>query len=472
MDNRLIQLLVVILLVVNTLVSVDPSCKGIYNTHEINRNEPTFVSSVSNGKRFIVGQGYDKINIVHVYGTPYEMGLALGKLMSKELQQLIPEYFAYLDKTIEDALKVLPKVRNRKSFRTSACHYIDPSLFQFVAQWIAELGLPGALDLNYEITRFYTPPWYDEELRGVAAGSGVSYDDLRRLNLIPELIKAACTVLGAWGDSTVSSTLVHLRSLDWDEKAPIAKYATVTIYHPNSSYEGYQHYFHQYYKENYSKSYAFANFGYAGLLGSLGAYSELSIGLGQKVWITDEKDITTRFGNPWTYVLRDVVQFSNSIDSALSMLINAHRTCSIHLGLGQYDRNTSIESNRIIDFVGIEYSAREFNVFNWEDMYNTPHHPILRDVVYWDPHPQPSNNPCLGSLLVDHYGRLDPPTIIRNITSLLETGNTISLVLDYAENAAYIAYSAPDDPKGPIEAFNRAHTRLDMAKLFAESAPS
>jgi hypothetical protein len=53
----------------------------------------------------------------------------------------------------------------------------------------------------------------------------------------------------------------------------------------------------------------------------------------------------------------------------------------------------------------------------------------------------------------------------------LETGNTLNLVLDYAENAAYIAYSAPDDPKGPIEAFNRVHTRIDMAKLFAEPAP-
>ena len=89
----------------------DPSCKGTYNTHDILRDEPTFVSSVTNGKRFVVGQGYDKINIVHVYGgTPYDMGYALGTLMRKELNELIPEYFAYLDKTIEDALKVVPAV--------------------------------------------------------------------------------------------------------------------------------------------------------------------------------------------------------------------------------------------------------------------------------------------------------------------------------------------------------------------------
>jgi len=288
------------------------------------------------------------------------------------------------------------------------------------------------------------------------------------MNLLPELIKGGCSVIGAWGPSTRSETLLHLRSLDWDYHAPIAKYATITVYHPNASYEGYEKHFHDYYKQPYQSSYAFANFGYLGLLGSIGAYNEVSIGLGQKVWITNEQDITTRFGNPWTYVLRDVVQFSSTINQALTMLLNAHRTCTVHLGLGEFHRNTS-QTN--VDFLGIEYSDKEMNIFSWRDMYNTSHHPVLQDVVYWDPYVQPSNNACLGSLLTEHYGRLDPPTIIRNITSLLRTGNTLNLILDYAENAAYMAYSAPDDPQGPIEAFNRVHTRIDMAKLFTEQPP-
>jgi exportin-7 len=291
------------------------------------------------------------------------------------------------------------------------------------------------------------------------------------MNLLPELIKAACTVLGAWNESTVSSGLLHVRSLDWDAEAPIAQFATVTIYHPNASYPGYAEHFHKYYKQQNYTSHTFANFGYVGLIGSLNAYSEASIGLGEKVWITKEQDITSRFGNPWTYVLRDVVQFADSIDTALTMMINAQRTCSIHLGLGSYERNTSTNSNPIMGFRGIEYSAKEFNVFNWQDMYDTPAHPRLKNVVYWDKHPQPSNHPCLGSLIVDAYGHLDPETIIRNITSLSKTGDALNLVFDYAENAAYIAYSAPDDKQGPLEAYNRVHIRLDMAKLFAEPAP-
>ena len=85
-------------------------CKGVLNTNEIVRDEPRFVNSIPNGKHFVVGDGYDKINIVHVYGnTPYDMGYALGKLMSEDLKQLVPEYFAYLDNKIEDIIKILPR---------------------------------------------------------------------------------------------------------------------------------------------------------------------------------------------------------------------------------------------------------------------------------------------------------------------------------------------------------------------------
>ncbi|CAF1459144.1 unnamed protein product [Rotaria sordida] len=60
----------------------------------------------------------------------------------------------------------------------------------------------------------YTPPWYDEELQAFAIGSDILYEDIRRLNLFPELIKATCSVLEAWDKSTLSATLLHLRSLD------------------------------------------------------------------------------------------------------------------------------------------------------------------------------------------------------------------------------------------------------------------
>lgn len=89
----------------------NPACSGSLNTKAIVTEEPRLVNTVPNGKRFTVGEGYDQINIVHVYGgTPYDMGLAFGKLMSKELNELIPEYFKYLEAEVEQIIKILPPV--------------------------------------------------------------------------------------------------------------------------------------------------------------------------------------------------------------------------------------------------------------------------------------------------------------------------------------------------------------------------
>lgn len=91
--------------------ATNPACNGQLNLNDIVRDEPRFVNEVTNAKHFIVGKGFDQINIVHVYGnTPYEMGYAFGKLMSQDLKGIIKEYFEYLDKHVEGYFKDLPPV--------------------------------------------------------------------------------------------------------------------------------------------------------------------------------------------------------------------------------------------------------------------------------------------------------------------------------------------------------------------------
>ena len=33
--------------------------------------------------------------VLHVYGTPYQMGLAYGQLMNKEINEIVPDFFNY-----------------------------------------------------------------------------------------------------------------------------------------------------------------------------------------------------------------------------------------------------------------------------------------------------------------------------------------------------------------------------------------
>jgi hypothetical protein len=52
-------------------------------------------------------------------------------------------------------------------------------------------------------------------MQGIADGSGLDYNQIRRINLFPELIRATCTMAGTWGSATASGHLLQLRALDW-----------------------------------------------------------------------------------------------------------------------------------------------------------------------------------------------------------------------------------------------------------------
>ena len=135
------------------------------------------------------------MKLLHVYGNMYQMGLAHGALLKDDLNAFLHELWDYIEGQVEDALpKKLPKFLKR-----------DASNF----------ALGTVLDLNYEITLPYTNKKYYEEMRGIADGSGVELKYFRRIHMIGELTKGACSMFGAWGKATSHGQTIQLRALDW-----------------------------------------------------------------------------------------------------------------------------------------------------------------------------------------------------------------------------------------------------------------
>jgi len=81
--------------------------------------------------------------------------------------------------------------------------------------------------------------------------------------MIPELFKAACTIVGAHGAATKDGKLLHLRGLDWLPLAPISQHPSIVIYEPTEI-----------------GSNVFANIGYLGLIGTLTGMSKNGISMG------------------------------------------------------------------------------------------------------------------------------------------------------------------------------------------------
>jgi hypothetical protein len=71
-------------------------------------------------------------------------------------------------------------------------------------------------------------------MQGLADGSGLPFDTVVQIHMIPEAVKAHCSMVGAWGAaiSNTSGSLYQLRALDWSTDGPFQQYPQVTVYHP------------------------------------------------------------------------------------------------------------------------------------------------------------------------------------------------------------------------------------------------
>lgn len=57
---------------------------------------------------------------------------------------------------------------------------------------------------------------------------------VRRLNMLPELIRMACTMFGAWGPATPTGKLTQIRALDFGS-GPFSNYTILGVYRSKES---------------------------------------------------------------------------------------------------------------------------------------------------------------------------------------------------------------------------------------------
>lgn len=405
------------ILLVAAVAALDPSCVAPNNTIPVWTAEPVLIQSITNGKLYQAGTGNDTFNVLHLYGTPYEQGFAQGKLLASVISQLSGDLITFIEQEAEQAASWLP---------------------DWLIDAVVTYGAPFLLELSFNATKPFAPQRYLDEMQGIADGAGVNVKDVQNFNMFPELTKAACTIVGATKTATANGQISHLRGLDFNPSCPIVNFPQVTIYHDATGGP------------------VLANVGWTGMIGVLTGLSNTSIGIGEKVWISHPDGIESVNGEPWMFVLRDALASAN-MSQALSRIQNAHRTCAIHVGIGDSTSNT---------FNGLTIAAKAYNVYNWTSL-NWTGHPIIPDVFYWDKHVQPSHNPCLGEYLQEFWGSIDAENLALNVAAPFQTGDTHCVTFDYATGVAYIANARKSAvSEGSLPAYYRQFTRLDLNALW------
>ena len=391
---------------------------------------PVFVKSVKNGKRYLAGSGNDTFHVVHLYSDTddlYEMGYALGQLFPKEVNDMFDKIEPWLVRLLEQSASWVP---------------------DWLAQLVIKYGAPVALDFVYELTAKSIPPQYLREWQGIADGANCSVHKIWHISLFPQLSKAACTAIMSHGPATVGGGANQLRALDFDPTSEVADFASVIVYH-------------------YKNKPKLANFGWVAMTGVLSGMNSVPISVGEKMWGGHYAPLKLPIGLPWMQMLRQSLELNNltAIEQYIVNHDRANSTApnSIAIHIGYSDQ----QSNSVVGFeIGYNYSKQ----FSWDTHHASPTHPLFRGIVYWSKN-DPAHTMCPADMLTSQYGNIDAEWLAMYYSPNDMTGDTQVVGFDLAQMKVWLANSRKSTSDGPLCAYYRQRTVLDMAALFAEAAP-
>ncbi|CAF4358320.1 unnamed protein product, partial [Adineta steineri] len=121
-------------------------------------------------------------------------------------------------------------------------------------------------------------------------------------------------------------------------------------------------------------------------------------------------------GLPFIFVERHILQYSETLDDALSFIANVKRTCHLVLAVADGKLGTA----RMI-----QYSHSLVNFFDDQNLQPLAEwHPRLPNAIYcgmdWL---CPSRQYKLYKQILSQYGHITPESSIQNITSIAKTGD-------------------------------------------------
>jgi len=334
----------------------------------------TLVDRTSHGVRYMVrAPDSAPLDVVHVFGKPRERGRAHGSLLARRLLE-----FLYVDMPLFYESEVASlDLSGLPSWLVAAIEKIEPSVEDRAAQ-IFDLALGWLEGVQRPFNTASASGVYDELdaiAEGMCAQIGTSTGpcanvtavqrQLHLVNVLPDLIRMQCSMLGAWGDAVAAAdgALVQMRSLDFGA-GPFANNTLLLVHHPSGG----------------AQPFASLTFpGFAGVVTGLSPSAAVS----EKVndLAGGGKPPGSYEGQSTAYVIRDMVQFATAKEEAATIAANATRTWGVWLGVGDH-ASQQLEV--------IEYSRASADTFDATTLPAKTGQPPIRHVAYVDKHPQPS----------------------------------------------------------------------------------
>ncbi len=209
--------------------------------------------------------------VVHLKGTPYEMGYQRGHFAREKVLLTMERFEGMLDMAKKEV-----------------------GLPRFAAHLV--------LDIIYQLCSPYIPDRYKREMEGLADATGCDLKMIRRGHVISVITERGCSSFALWGGATKDGTLYHGRNFDWILTAGLEDTAILAVYEPDGLHP-------------------FVAAGYAGMIGVLSGMNKEHITIAQIGAVTDDKSLR---GQPLEFVLRRMLEECGNLDE-VTRLVNSTR---------------------------------------------------------------------------------------------------------------------------------------------------
>ncbi len=241
----------------------------------------------------------DGYHVLHLKGTPYEMGFQHGALLKDHVKQNLKTLL--VDKASEATL-------------------VDAGPIKLTPR--------AAIEMIVAIQEPHIAPRYVEEIKGLSDGAGISVADARAANFIPELFH--CSGFSLAKSATKNGNLLHGRVLDYATDWGLQDHAVVVVYEPEGRLP-------------------WVNIGYAGFLGSVTGMNVEHVSIGEM----GGGGLGHWNGRPMTLIVREALETAKSLDEAVAVFRDGPRTCEYYFVVADGETN---------DAVGMEASWNVFTV--------------------------------------------------------------------------------------------------------------
>ncbi|HXI82825.1 MAG TPA: C45 family peptidase [Verrucomicrobiae bacterium] len=393
--------------VAKTLVMKNPKVEKILSDPPVDR------TVTHTGHLEYVGDDDNRITVLYVTGTPYEMGYEHGLLLGAQVRETIKDVQV-------GAGKLLPKIlRNSKA--------ISPrDKDQIVNEF---------LDRAWKMMARYAPKEDLEEMEGLAAGSGIPIDVIHRMHALPDVGETSCSGLVAKGGATQDGHVYQLRILDYGANFNLQRRPLITVYQPTT--------------ENAN---AYATIGWIGFVGAVSGVNAKGVALSEMGFGNPPGE--TLAGTPMPFMLKNVLRYADTAEDGAAIIRATRRTNSYVYFLG--DKHN--------DPIGLVTSAQRCLVNHANEheelQVDGQTMPQFHDIVYGG-HYQDKQEKLVGEM----QGKIDVSGIQELAKQIAMKSNLQTVIYDLTADRIWVA-----NRKENVRASDRPYVEFSLADGWSKAA--